>query len=73
MRTKPFSELRQGMTPERRAKNQAYARLMLLHLNLLEQLQLLNATGDDLEAIYRIEKVIADIESKLENPENTIY
>jgi len=29
MKTKPFSELRKRMTPERRAKNEARAQLML--------------------------------------------
>lgn len=38
MKTKPFSELRQQMSPERRAKNKARAQLTLLHLDLAESL-----------------------------------
>ena len=37
MKTKPFSELRKRMTPERRAKNKTRAQLVLLHLALAEQ------------------------------------
>jgi len=36
MKTKPFSELRKQMTPERRAKNKTHAQLILLHIALAE-------------------------------------
>ncbi|MEI2583532.1 hypothetical protein V5G28_033580 [Scytonema sp. PRP1] len=49
MKTKPFSELRNEMTPERRAKNKTRAQLMLLHLALLEVQQSLEIVQDDLE------------------------
>jgi hypothetical protein len=49
MKTKPFSELRNEMTPERRAKNKTRAQLMLLHLALLELQQSLEIVRDDLE------------------------
>ena len=38
MKTKPFSELRKQMTPERRAENETRARLTLLHLDFAESL-----------------------------------
>ena len=38
MKTKPFSELRKQMTPERRAENETRARLTLLHLDVAESL-----------------------------------
>jgi hypothetical protein len=49
MKTKPFSELRNRMTPERRAKNKIRAQLALLHLTLLEQRKALGYTDEELE------------------------
>lgn len=49
MNTKPFSELRNRMTPERRQKNEIRAQLALLHLTLLEQLKALGYTDEELE------------------------
>jgi hypothetical protein len=48
MKTKPFSELRKRMTPERRAKNKTRAQLMLLHLTLAELQESLGVTQDDM-------------------------
>ena len=49
MKTKPFSELRNRMTPERRVKNEIRAQLALLHLTLLEQRKALGYTDEELE------------------------
>jgi hypothetical protein len=49
MKTKPFSELRNRMTPERRARNKIRAQLALLHLTLLEQRKALGYTDEELE------------------------
>lgn len=49
MKTKPFNELRNRMTPERRQKNETRAQLALLHLTLLEQLKALGHTDEALE------------------------
>ncbi|NES19751.1 MAG: transcriptional regulator [Symploca sp. SIO3E6] len=46
MKTKPFSELRKRMTPERRAKNKAHAQIILLHLALAELQESLGTTKD---------------------------
>lgn len=49
MKTKPFSELRKRMTPEQRAHSETRAKLILLHLALLELQQSLRVVQDDLE------------------------
>ena len=49
MKTKPFSELRNRMTPERRVKNEIRAQLALLHLTLLDQRKALGYTDEELE------------------------
>jgi hypothetical protein len=49
MKTKPFSELRNRMTPERRARNKIRTQLALIHLTLLEQRKLLGCTDEELE------------------------
>ena len=49
MKTKPFSELRNQMTPERSVKNEIRAQLALLHLTLLEQRKALGYTDGELE------------------------
>lgn len=48
MKTKSFSELRQRMTPERRAKNKTRTQLMLLHLTLAELQESLGVTQDNM-------------------------
>lgn len=48
MKTKPFSELRKQMTPERRAKNKTRAQIMLLHLTLAELQESLGKTQSDM-------------------------
>ncbi|GAX37387.1 XRE family transcriptional regulator [Nodularia sp. NIES-3585] len=66
MKTKPFSELRNRMTPERRARNKTRAQIALLHLTLMELQESLGLTQDD------IEKKLTDVEStvlELENQE----
>lgn len=50
MKTKPFSELRKQMTPERRAKNKTRAQLISQHFTLLELQQSLGFTEDEIEA-----------------------
>ncbi len=68
MRTKPFSELRKGMTPERRAKNKARAQIMSLHLTLLELQQSLKSKMDDFETHFSsFENLLLDLESQLES------
>ncbi|MBH8566554.1 XRE family transcriptional regulator [Nostoc sp. CENA67] len=67
MKTKPFSELRKRMTPERRAKNKTRAQLMLLHHTLLELQESLGLTQDDLEKNLSI---VESILSELENQED---
>ncbi|MDF2387415.1 hypothetical protein JMG10_38570 [Nostoc ellipsosporum NOK] len=64
MKTKPFSELRKRMTPERRAKNKTRAQLMLLHLTLLELQESLGLAQDNLQKHLSI---VESILSKLEN------
>jgi DNA-binding XRE family transcriptional regulator len=64
MKTKPFSELRKRMTPERRAESKTRAQLMLLHLTLLELQESLGLTQDNLE------KDLGIVESTLSEFEN---
>ena len=66
MKTKPFSELRKKMTPERRAKNAARAKIASLHLSLIELQNSLGLTHKDLEQELGI--VIPDT-SMFENQE----
>ena len=49
MKTKPFSELRNRMIPERRVKNEIRAQLALLHLTLLEQRKALGYTDEEMK------------------------
>jgi hypothetical protein len=49
MKTKPFSKLRNQMTPEQRAESEIRAQLMLLHLTLMELQESLGLKQDDLE------------------------
>lgn len=67
MKTKPFSELRNQITPERRAKNKTRAQLMLLHLALVELQQSLGLTPGDLEKDLSI---VGSSVSELENQED---
>ncbi|MDD1428031.1 helix-turn-helix domain-containing protein [Dolichospermum sp. ST_sed9] len=65
MKTKPFSELRKQMTPERRAKNKTRAQLMSLHLTLLELQQSLGLTQDEIETDFNnFETTISDLENQ---------
>lgn len=48
MKTKSFKQLRQQMSPERRAKNAARTQSALIHLALQELRQTLNLTQQDL-------------------------
>jgi hypothetical protein len=61
MRTKPFSELRQRMTPEQRAESETRAKLILLHLTLIE-LQPLLVLGQDCRE-GDVESIIPDVEN----------
>jgi len=49
MKTKSFSELRKQMTPERRAKNETRAQLMLLLLTLAERQKSLGVKQEDID------------------------
>ncbi|MBW4507769.1 MAG: helix-turn-helix domain-containing protein [Scytonematopsis contorta HA4267-MV1] len=49
MKTKPFSELQKKMTPEQRAKSDARAKLVSLHIALIELQQSLGIAQEDLE------------------------
>ena len=65
MKTKPFSELRKKMTPERRAKNKTRAQLMSLHLTLLELQQSLGLTQDEIKIdLNDFEANISDLENQ---------
>jgi len=67
MKTKPFSELRKRMTPDRRAKNQIRAQLLLLHLTLAELQESLEMTQDEKEKDL---SVVESTLSELENQED---
>ncbi|MBW4676381.1 MAG: helix-turn-helix domain-containing protein [Desmonostoc geniculatum HA4340-LM1] len=64
MKTKPFSELRNRMSPERRERNKTRAQIALLHLTLMELQESLGLTQDDLE------KKLTDVESTVSELEN---
>ncbi|MBD2194846.1 MULTISPECIES: transcriptional regulator [Calothrix] len=64
MKTKPFSELRQRMTPERREKSKTLAKLALIHINLMELQESLGLTEDDLPKDLGIESIFAQLESQ---------
>ncbi|TBR58411.1 transcriptional regulator [Westiellopsis prolifica IICB1] len=65
MKTKPFSELRKQMTPERRAKNKTRAQIMLLHLTLLELQESLGLTNDDLKTdLSAVESTLCELENQ---------
>ncbi len=67
MKTKPFSELRKKMTPERRAKNKTRAQLISLHLTLLELQQSLGLTQDEIETDFNnFEATISELENQEE-------
>ncbi|MDF5738329.1 MULTISPECIES: XRE family transcriptional regulator [unclassified Nostoc] len=64
MKPKPFTELRNRMTPEQRAESETRAKLMSLHLTLMELQESLGLTQDDLE------KNLSDVESTVSELEN---
>jgi len=66
MKTKPFSELRKRMTPERRAKNKTRAQLILLHIALAE----LQDSWEDKDAREKNGDVVASALSELESQED---
>lgn len=49
MRTKPYSELRNKMAPERKARNATRTKIVLLHLKLMELQNSLGIAHKDLE------------------------
>ncbi|OKH30473.1 transcriptional regulator [Calothrix sp. HK-06] len=49
MKTKPFSELRNKMSPERRARNEIRTKIALIHLTLMELQTSLGLTHENLE------------------------
>ena len=69
MRTKPFSVLRERMTPERRAKNETRVQLALLHLTFLEQLKSLGYTDEALEKeLSTFESAFSDLDNAEDIP-----
>lgn len=71
MKTKPFSELRKEMTPERRAKTKTIAQIMLLHLNLIELQQSLALTKEEIESQTNdFSLIMSELENQLENQED---
>jgi hypothetical protein len=65
MKTKPYSELRKRMTPERRAESAARAKMMLLHINLMELKESLPLTNNELEKdLSVVESAISELESQ---------
>lgn len=65
MKTKPFSELRKLMTPERRAKNKTRAQIALLHLTLMELQESLGLKQDDLEKkLSELESTVLELENQ---------
>lgn len=65
MKTKPFSELRKQMTPERRAKNKTRAQLMLLHLTLTELQESLEVPQSDMARdLDVVQSVLSELESQ---------
>lgn len=64
IRTKPFSVLRERMTPERRAKIETRVQLALLHLTLLELQKSLGYTEEDIEKdISAVNPTFSDLEN----------
>lgn len=73
MKTKPFSVLRNQMTPERRAKNKIRAQLALLHLSLLEYLKSLGYTDEELEKdLNTFESAFSDLDNLEDIPVSTL-
>ncbi|MBV6626150.1 MAG: XRE family transcriptional regulator [Rivularia sp. (in: Bacteria)] len=73
MKTTPFSELRQRMTVEQRAKSDILAKLMLLHINLLERKESLGLTQDNLqEKLNIVEFILSELENQEEIQVSTL-
>jgi hypothetical protein len=65
MKTKPYSELRKRMTPERRAESAARAKMMLLHINLMELKESLALANNELEKDLSVfESAISELETQ---------
>ncbi|MBD2137672.1 XRE family transcriptional regulator [Anabaena sp. FACHB-1237] len=65
MKTKPFSELRNKMTPEQKAKSQILGKVALLHLKLVELQHSLGLTPEEIEADFdKFEATISDLENQ---------
>ncbi|NEP60026.1 MAG: XRE family transcriptional regulator [Symploca sp. SIO2G7] len=65
MRTKPFSELRKRMTPERREQNETRTKLASLLLTLKELQNSSELTQDNLEKnLSIIESTLSELESQ---------
>lgn len=74
MKTKPYSELRKRMTPERRAESAARAKMMLLHLNLMELKESLALTKNELENnISVFESAISELENQEDIQLSTLF
>ncbi|OKH53499.1 transcriptional regulator [Calothrix sp. HK-06] len=64
MKTKPFSELQKRMTPEQRAKSDARAKVVSLHIALIELKQSLGIAQEDLEKELGFDlSEVSDLES----------
>jgi len=74
MRTKPFSVLRERMTPERRAKIETRVQLALLHLTFLEQLKSLGYADEELEKeLSNFDSTFSDLDSPEDIQVSALY
>ncbi len=65
MKTKPFSELRKQITPERRAKTENRVQLALLHIALMELQESLGVTQDNLgEELSDVQSALSELENQ---------
>ncbi|MGE5655209.1 MAG: transcriptional regulator [Actinomycetota bacterium] len=73
MRTKPFSELRKRMTPERREKIETRVQLALLQMNLMELQTSLGITEDNMgNNINDLQSALFDLENQDDIPVSTL-
>ena len=74
MRTKPFSVLRERMTPERRPKIEKRVQLALLHLTFLEQLKSLGYADEELEKeLSNFDSTFSELDSPKDIQLSTLY
>ena len=72
--TKPFSELRKQMTPERRAENKIRAQLALLHLALAELPKSVRVTQDNTgKNLDIVESTLSQLENQDDIQVSTLF